>query len=180
MGRTAMNRLSSRLPHGISLLETMLAMAILLVALASVMSLFTLSVAQNANQGEFATRATEYCQDKIEQLLSLAYADASTNTSVYPPAASGGTGLGGTAIAVGNSVGSIDTAAPVNGYVDYLNAGGNLLPNSTGWFYKRQWRIDQVEVGLKRVNVVTIVRAQAGPAKILPSTTLVSLKANIP
>jgi type II secretory pathway pseudopilin PulG len=165
--------------RGISLLETMLAVAILLVALAAVMSLFTIAVAQNANQGEFATRATEYCQDKIEQLLALSYSDASTNTTVYPSNSSGGTGLGGTAIAVGTSVGSIDTAAPANGYVDYLNASGSLLPNSSGWFYKRQWRIDQVAVDLKRVNVVTIVRASAGPGKVLPSTTLVTLKANV-
>src|SRR4051812_17577395 len=105
----------------------MLASAILLIALGGVMSMFTVAVSQNANQGEFATRATEYCQDKMEQLLALSYGDAATKTTVYPPVASGGTGLGGSSIAVGNSVGSINTASPVNGYVDYLNASGTLL-----------------------------------------------------
>ena len=156
-----------------------MAVAILLVALAAVMSLFTVAVSQNANQGEFATRATEYAQDKMEQLLALNYVDAATNTTVYPPTPGGGTGLGGAAIAVGSAVGGINTASPVNGYVDYLGANGNLLPNATGWFYKRQWQIDQVATDLKRISVIATVRSQAGRG-ILPSTTLVCLKANLP
>jgi prepilin-type N-terminal cleavage/methylation domain-containing protein len=168
--------------RGMSLLETMISVAILLVALAAIMSLFTVAVSQNANQGEFATRATEYAQDKMEQLLALAYGDGNTNTAVYPTTPTGGTGLGGLSISVGNFVGSVDTNAPVTNYTDYLDGSGNLLPlgNTGSWFYKRQWRIDQVQPGMKRLSVIAIVRAQAGGGTILPSTTLVSLKANLP
>jgi hypothetical protein len=68
---------------------------------------------------------------------------------------------------------------PATGFVDYLDFNGNLLTSSTNWFYKRQWRIDQVAINLKQITVVAIVKAQAGEG-ILPSTTLVSLKANLP
>jgi prepilin-type N-terminal cleavage/methylation domain-containing protein len=165
--------------RGLSLLETMIAVSILLVAMAAIMSLFTVAVSQNTNQGEFGTRATEYCQDKMEQLLALSYGDSTTNTAVYPPAPTGGRGLGGLLIPVGNFRGGIDPNAPVTFYVDYLDANGNLLTSSTGWFYKRQWRIDQIATDMKRISVLTIVRAQAGKGP-LPSTTLVSLKANLP
>jgi type II secretory pathway pseudopilin PulG len=163
--------------RGLSLLETMIAVAILLVAITAVMSLFTVAVAQNANQGEYATRATEYAQDKMEQLLALDFTNVTTNTTVYPPVPLGGTGLN--AGCAGGGCGSINLAAPLNGYVDYLSASGNLLPNANGWFYKRQWRIDLIAVDLKRVSVVTTIRTGAGRG-ILPTTTLVSMKANLP
>src|SRR5262249_20926422 len=80
--------------RGLSLIETMVAVLILLIGIVSVMSLFAVAMKQNTNQGDFATRTTEYCQDKMEQLLALSFSDSATDTTVYPPATSGGTGLG--------------------------------------------------------------------------------------
>ena len=168
-----------RSARGISLIETMLAVLILLFGLVSVMSMFAVAVTQNANQGEFGTRTTEYAQDKMEQLLGLNFTDSTTNTAVYPPAATGGTGLGAS-LTAGGTVGSVNTASPATGYVDYLDFRGNLLANSTGWFYKRQWSISLDATGtLKTIRVVAITRAQAGPG-VMPSTTLVSYKTNVP
>ena len=158
--------------RGLSLIETMVATLILLIGIVSVMSLFAVAVTQNTNQGDFATRTTEYCQDKMEQLLALSFSDSATDTTVYPPAASGGTGLG--------SGGSVNTAtAPTTGYVDYLDASGNLLANSTGWFYKRQWSISLDATGtIKTITVVAITKAQAGSGNP-PWTRLVSFKTNV-
>jgi len=164
--------------RGLSLIETMIATLILLIGIVSVMSLFAVAVTQNANQGDFATRTTEYCQDKMEQLLALSFSDSATNTAVYPPATSGGTGLG-SGLAPSGTVGSVNTASPSTGYVDYLDAGGNLLPNSTGWFYKRQWSISLDATGtMKTITVVAIAKTQAGSGTP-PWTTLVSYKTSV-
>jgi Tfp pilus assembly protein PilV len=162
--------------RGLSLIETMIAVLILLIGIVSVMSLFTVAVTQNANQGEFATRTTEYGQDKMEQLLTLSFTDSATNTAVYPSVSSGGTGLG-SGLTAGNTVGSVDTTAPATGYVDYLDAQGTLLTGSiSGWFYKRQWSISLNGAGtVKTVTVVVITKTQAGAGKP-PSTRLVSYK----
>jgi type II secretory pathway pseudopilin PulG len=161
--------------RGLSLIEAMIATMVFLFGIISVMSLFTVAATQNANQGEYATRTTEYAQDKMEQLLTLTFSDSATDTTVYPPATSGGTGLG-SGLTAGNTVGSVNTAAPTSGYVDYLNASGNLLASSTGWFYKRQWSISLNAAGtLKTVTVVVITKGQAGTSKP-PSTRLVSYK----
>ena len=68
------------------------------------MPLGLMAVAKTESEGHLVARVTEYSQDKMEQLLSLAYGDASTDTRVFPAAATGGTGL-----AVG---GSADPTAP--------------------------------------------------------------------
>jgi len=161
---------------GFSLIEVVVAMCILLVGLVAVMSLFTVALDQNANQGEFATRTTEYCQDKMEQLMSLSFTDGSTNTTVYPPQSTGGTGLGGN-MAASATVGSVNPASPTTNYVDYLTETGTLLSSSTGAYYIRQWSITTDSTAkVKTITVFTTVTARRGigPA---PSTTLVCYKA---
>src|SRR4051812_50169528 len=96
--------------EGTTLIETSIACGILLVTLAGLMSMGTIATMHTENQGHLAPRTTEYAQDKMEQLLALAYGDTSTNTVVFPAVSPGGSGL-----AVG---GSGNTAAPANLYVD--------------------------------------------------------------
>src|SRR5262245_35108861 len=126
--------------RGFNLIETMMAMTVLLVGLVAVINVFTISVSQNTNHGEFAMRNTQYAQGKMEQLLTLSLSDSTTNTPVFPPTATGGTGLG-VGLTAGATKGSVNLASPETGYVDYLDASGKLLANSSGWFYKRQWSI---------------------------------------
>jgi hypothetical protein len=135
------------------------------------MSMFAVAVTQNANQGEFGTRTTEYAQDKMEQLLVLAYGDETSDTRVFPAIESGGTGL-----KVG---GSDNPNAPIAGYVDYLDARGNLMPSASGvpanWFYIRAWEIKVVTATLKEVRVTTTVARSIGRTQ-RPAATLVTLK----
>jgi hypothetical protein len=164
---------------GLSLPETLFATFILLVALSGVMSLFTVAASQTANQGEFATRTTEYALDKMEQLLALSFSDNTTNTTVYPPTPTGGTGLGAS-LSAGGSVGGVTLSSPVTGYVDYLDFNGNLLTSSSGWFYKRQWSIALNSAGtLKTITVIATASLSVGGGNAV-STTLVCYKSNIP
>ena len=174
---------------GMSLLETMIALTVLLIVTVGVMSVATIAVETKENQGHLQSRATEYAQDKMEQLISLAYGDGDpgafpgTDTTVFPacspqttPSCATGTGL-----AVG---GSSDPSAPVstpgNGYVDYLDKAGNPTTVSGAWYYIRVWKIEQAATNLKRITVTAQVRSTVGGtnsgAGALPTSTVVSLK----
>jgi hypothetical protein len=146
--------------RGTSLIEVLVASALLMTLMAGLMSLAGLAISTTENQGHLAARTTEYAQDKMEQLVSLAWNDASTDTRVFP-ATSGGTGL-----AVG---GSYNIDSPAAGYVDYLDEDGNLCGTAsvkcptapsgttapTGWFYKRVWKVELVSgsTTLKQITV---------------------------
>jgi hypothetical protein len=58
---------------GISLLETMIALTILLVATVGIMAMAIVALQTTENQGHLQSRAAEYAQDKMEQLISLGY-----------------------------------------------------------------------------------------------------------
>ena len=152
--------------RGTTLIEVMIASAVLVTLMAGLMSMSALAISTTENQGHLAARATEYAQDKMEQLLSLAYGDTVSDTRTFPAVNTGGTGL-----AVG---GSYDVDNPVALYVDYLDEDGNLCgpttstkcptaPSGTtapsGWYYKRVWKIEDsttdatLPVNLKRITV---------------------------
>jgi hypothetical protein len=161
-----------RSENGVTLIETAIASAILLVAMLGLLSMGALATMFTENHGHLEARTTEYAQDKMEQLLVLAYSDAASNTVVFPAAASGGTGL-----TIG---GSVNTATPVNGYVDWLGADGGLLGGGTtapsGWQYQRVWQIDTPSTGIKRITVTATVRTSIANA-FVPKSAVVALKA---
>jgi hypothetical protein len=177
-----------------SLLETMIALAILLIATVGLLSLGMAAIGTTENQGHLTARTAEYAQDKMEQLLSLAYGDAATDTTQFPPCTPISTSppacTTGTGLAIG---GSSDPTAPVatpgNGYVDYLDISGNPIAGTGDWFYIRVWQISNppgsptcVYSGasipsLKQITVTAKVRREVGaPQGALPQSTLVSLK----
>jgi hypothetical protein len=159
--------------RGMTLIETVIACGILLVVMLGLLSMAALATTYTENHGHLEARTTEYAQDKMEQLLALAYTDTFSNTVLFPAAPSGGTGLG-----VG---GSVNTAAPVDGYVDWLEEDGDLLGGGTSppstWFYERVWQVTSPSSGIKQVTVVTTVRSSFGRAMI-PKSTVVALKAS--
>jgi hypothetical protein len=148
------------------------------------MALSVVSIMTTENEGHLAARATEYAQDKMEQLVSLAYPNGDclplpgcgSDTTVFPTTLGGGTGL-----AAG---GSSDPNAPVDDYVDYLDADGNPLGGGavapTGWYYMRVWQIS-VPAGttnMKQITVTTKVRFGVGSGGALAQATLTQLKTN--
>jgi hypothetical protein len=173
--------------RGTTLIETSIATGILLVTLAGLLSMGTIATMHTENQGHLAPRTTEYAQDKMEQLLSLAYTDAVTDSVPFPAVFVGGSGL-----APG---GSSNPDAPVNLYVDWLAQDGSLLGGGTAapatWFYERVWQVTCVTLpttpcttdpatgldrGIKQIDIT--VRVRTGVANFLPArSTVTALKA---
>jgi hypothetical protein len=153
--------------------ETAIATGILLVVMVGLLSMAALATTFTENHGHLEARTTEYAQDKMEQLLSLAYADGVSDTVIFPAATSGGSGL-----AIG---GGVITASPVNGYVDWLALDGTLLGGGStppdNWFYERVWQISSLSSGVKKIVVTSTVRSSVGHA-LVPKSTLVALKAS--
>jgi type II secretory pathway pseudopilin PulG len=159
--------------RGMTLIETAIASALLLVLMAGLLSVASLATKYTENHGHLEARTTEYSQDKMEQLLALAYTDAVSDTTTLPTATSGGTGL-----APG---GGLNTAAPVNGYVDWLAYDGSLLGGGTtapqNWYYERVWQITSPSAGLKQISVTTTVVTTLA-REMAPKSTVVTLKSS--
>lgn len=181
--------------RGMTLVETVIALAILLVVASGVMGVLVLAVSTTETQGHLAARTAEYAQDKMEQLMALAFCDggstgvAGTDTSVFPAVSGAGTGLGGcTAATIGNrppdppptplTGGGLSTTAPVVGYVDYLDAAGNLVGGGANWEYIRVWQISAPAgtIGMKQISVRTQARYAVGKNGLVPTTTVVARK----
>jgi len=171
--------------RGSSLIEVMIASALLVTLMAGLMSMAGLAISTTENQGHLAARTTEYAQDKMEQLLALAYGDAVSDTRTFPAASSGGTGL-----AAG---GSYNVDSPAALYVDYLDEDGNLCGPSTspvkcptapvgttapsGWYYKRAWKVEVVATNLKQITVAAATSRGFGGA-VRATSYLTVLKTN--
>jgi hypothetical protein len=169
--------------RGTTLIETSIASGILLVTLAGLLSMGTIATMHTENQGHLAPRTTEYAQDKMEQLLSLGYTDAVTDSVTFPAVFVGGSGLA--------DGGSSDPDVPVNRYVDWLAQDGGLLGGGTAapatWFYERVWSVACITLpgtpcdtdpatgldrGIKRIDIT--VRVKTGVANFLPARSTVS------
>ncbi|MFN7916209.1 MAG: hypothetical protein U0Q55_12790 [Vicinamibacterales bacterium] len=158
---------------GFSILETVFALSLLSVVALGLLPLGVIATTNTENQGHLMARTTEYAQDKMEQLLALAYGDVTSDTRQFPAATSGGSGL-----AVG---GSSDPATPVALYVDWLDIDGTLLASAgttapNNWYYKRVWEISNPSTNLKRIRVTTTVKSAVGSTGRIPQATVTSLK----
>lgn len=160
---------------GVSLIETMIALGLLLVAAAGILTMATVAMSTTETQGHLAARTAEYGQDKMEQLLALLYNDINTDTTVFPAVSNPGVGQG---LTVG---GGLNPNAPVVGYSDYVDAAGNPVAAAANWSYIRVWQITQAAPNMKQISVLTQVRHSIGyssQAGILPTSTVTSLKSS--
>jgi Tfp pilus assembly protein PilV len=171
--RHAQFRKRSGTQDGVTILETLIALSVLLVVSIGILAMGMVSMTTTENQGHRAARTTEYAQDKAEQLLSLAYSDTTSDTTVFPTANGGGSGL-----TVG---GSSNPNAPVAQYADYLDANGNLLASGggapAGWFYKRVWQISTPPgtANLKQITVTATAAAGVSSGQA-PRSSVTALK----
>ena len=173
-GAMRMSNSKTKAQAGMSLLETMVALALLLVVASGIMSLAGVAMSTTENQGHLASRTAEYAQDKMEQLLALNYQDQCTDTTVYPAVISCGVGTG---LQVG---GGLNPNGPIAGYSDYVDTSGNPVAAGANWQYVRVWQITTPPgtTNLKQISVLTRVRTGVGGTVILPQSTVVCLKSN--
>ena len=159
------------LQAGISLIETMIALSLLLIAAAGIMTMATVAMTTTETQGHLAARTAEYAQDKMEQLLALQYPDTSTDTTVFPSVVSPGVGTGLT------PGGGLNPNAPVVGYSDYVDKSGNPVAAGAVWQYVRVWQItENAAKTMKTLTVLTQVRYGVSQGGILPKSTISCLK----
>lgn len=163
------------LQAGISLIETMIALGLLLIAAAGIMTMATVAMSTTENQGHLAARTAEYAQDKMEQLLALQYQNQFTDTTVFPSvvrtACPPGCGL--------QPGGGLSPNAPVQGYSDYVDVSGNPVVAGANWQYVRVWQITQVAPNLIQISVLTQVRHTIGYSSqqgLVPTSTVTALK----
>jgi len=174
----------SRKPQaGLTVMETMIALGMLLVVATGVMGLATVAVSTTETQGHLAARTAEYSQDKMEQLLALHFCDGQTDTTQFPAPNAGGTGLAGcTNLAAptptATAGGGLSTTAPTAGYVDYLDGTGSRVASTATWEYIRVWQITVPagSVGMKQVTVLTKANHASGGGLTVPQSTVVALK----
>lgn len=175
-GRASGNR---KAQAGMTLIETMVAMAVLLVLATGVMSVAGVAVSTTETQGHLAARTAEYAQDKMEQLMALNFCDGTSNTaptSGYVTTNTGGSGLAGCVGGAASTGGGLDTTAPVSQYVDHLDSAGNPVAASGNWEYIRVWEIDAPTTSTKQITVRVQVKAAVGYSGRLPESTVTALK----
>jgi Tfp pilus assembly protein PilV len=156
--------------RGVTLIETMFAVALCLIGVFGVGNVIYVATAANKNQGTETTRATIYAQDKIEKLLSLASVPvsgvttasfsnctqpASTQLASYADCNTTGITASGwaTGLLAGGAISPLPTScgSALAGYTDYLDASGNKLTGAScssatanGFSYVRMWQISDV------------------------------------
>jgi hypothetical protein len=163
--------------RGVSLIETMIAVLVAMIAIVSLGNVVFQATATNKNQGTETTRAVVYAQDKIEKLLSIGATAAGwtacTQSASTQYAQTGQpcnmTGVSDSGWTVGLLQGgpissSAITTTPVapdcpgvptvdKGYVDFLNANGLQIGGTcssitgTQIAYIREWSIVDVTTG---------------------------------
>lgn len=154
-----------------TMVETLVALAILLIVATGMMGVAGFAVSTTETQGHLAARTAEYAQDKMEQLLALKFGDNTSNTAAgFITVNNGGSGLG--------PGGTLSTTAPAAQYVDYLDATGTPVGAGANWEYIRVWQVVTLSATLKQVSVRTQVRAAVGYSGRLPESTVVALKAD--
>lgn len=183
----------TRVPHpdsGFTLVEVLVAAALLIVAAAGIAQLLSLGL-QSTEAGRATTTTSTVAAQKMEQLRALMWAydergaprsDTSTDVSRDPPA-SGGRGLDP------SPSGTLDRN--VAGYVDYLDAGGRWIgagPDPPpGALFIRRWAVQALDDDPPRSRVLVVLaalvtedRAAVGASRSRPrlprDTVLVSLR----
>jgi prepilin-type N-terminal cleavage/methylation domain-containing protein len=152
-------------PHaaeaGFSLLEVIVAVAILATGLVAVAQMFAVSTDTNRS-ARWASIGTALAQQKIEQIRGLAWGfdaaglpknDFVSDLTVAPPAAAGGAGLSA----------SPQSALTANtpGCVDYLDASGAWVGTGatpvSGTVFVRRWSIEPLPINPNNTLIIQVV-----------------------
>jgi prepilin-type N-terminal cleavage/methylation domain-containing protein len=166
--------------RGFSLLEVVVATAILVVGVAGIAPLLVL--ASRANQSaRTTTLAALFAQQKMEQLRALEWArdpsgellsDVDTDLTVEFAAASGGSGLRP------SPAGSLDRN--VNGYCDFIAADGRVVGGGSvppaGAAYLRRWSIEALPPNPDEALLLQVLVTRDGSPQTSEDVRLASIR----
>lgn len=170
---------------GFSLVEVIVAAAVLVTGLVSVAQLFAMSTDAN-RAARRASQSAIVAQQKIEQLRALTWgfdpfglpqSDFTTNIAVTPANPGSGTGLNP------SPAGTLDNNTP--GFVDYLGPYGEWVgtgsAHAPGTVFIRRWAVDPLPTNPNNTLVfqVRVLRVRPGSTSghdYLEDLTLVSVK----
>ena len=156
-----MEKFNSSNERGFTLVETLVATTIMTVALASLAQLFLISTKSNQS-ARLTSVASVLAQQKMEQLRALTWgfdtiglplSDNTSDLAVVPERATGGPGL---------------TPSPdgvlrrnVDGYCDYLDAGGQSLGGGTNpppnTVYVRRWSVEPLPTNPNNTLILQVM-----------------------
>ncbi len=152
---------------GFSLVEVLVAAAVLMTGLIAVAQMFVTSTDQN-RAARRVTMTAILAQQKIEQLRALTWgfdefglpvSDFTSNIAVTPPTPTGGVGL------QASPDFSLFNSAP--GYVDYLDAFGNWVGTGVtppaNALYVRRWSIDPLPTNPSNTIVFQVLVGRIAP-----------------
>jgi len=146
---------------GSTLIEVLVATVIMVTGLLGMSQLFLLSTMNNTGSRS-DTYSTVLAEQKLEQLRALAYGfdmaglpvtDIEPDTSVTPPAATGGTGLQP----------SPNTALQTNtdGFVDHVDGQGVIVGNGVNppatAVYTRRWSVEPLPTNPNNTIVLQVL-----------------------
>jgi Tfp pilus assembly protein PilV len=152
---------------GMTLVETMIAVMVLLVGMLAMAQLLAYCVVASKTTGRDTGKAAALAQDKMEELTGLHFSDTTTNVTVAPPFTADGVGL--------TPGGSIPPTNPVANYADYVDLAGTRTTAGSA-AYTRQWQIINDSATLKRI-IVSVTSRKSFRYGTTPSATIVTLKA---
>ncbi|GEM_PF-1468961 len=152
---------------GMTLVESMIAILILLFGLLALAQAIAFSVVASKTFGRDSGLATAAAHDKMEELVGLPFGDTTTNLTEAPPYGADGTGL-----APG---GSFYPADPVEGYTDTLDVTGARTASAADIAYTRQWQVVDETATRKRI-IVSVRSNKSFNYGTPPSTVLVTQK----
>ena len=158
---------------GFSILEVLVAATILTVALSTLAQLIALSTRNNSSANA-TTYASLLAQQKMEQLRSLAWGfdayglpltDSTTDITVAPGSAVGGTGLGPSPPDA--------LRRDTTGYVDYVDRFGAVLGAGTtppaGAVFIRRWSVEPLPTDPANTVVLQVMVTRTGNRRIAPN-----------
>ena len=152
-----------RSDEGFSILEVLVAIAVLTVALVGLAQLCGVSMRANARAKD-ATYASLLAQQKMEQLrgltwgfdtLGLPLTDTTTNIAGVPESPTGGPGL------TPSPPGSL--ASNIDGYCDYVDRNGRVLGGcasaNASAYYVRRWSVEPLPSNPNNTIVLQVLVA---------------------
>jgi type II secretory pathway pseudopilin PulG len=174
--------------RGFSLVEVLIATTVMTTATVALVAV-SLHAVRNNQDARSITAATVLAAQKMEQLRTLAWAfdaagapvsDLSTDTTVVPEQASGGTGLSP------SSHGALSENRA--GYFDFVDVNGRALGGGThppaGTAFVRRWSIDRLPLATTEAVLIQVAVMPIGvpgafnsrPGRLRGETRIVSIK----